>query len=302
MKKRRLKAFFLIIPIIMILMACGCPSGQSNKKNELTPEEIAEKYKNVPLDPYGCVIEDEDWVSEYKGIYLVRDDVFYGLNSVASIKERPEYNVGNVTASHTQIMIQDFKGSKGDERGLFVYTFGDYVPLVLNKDTDEIISYGISTLDLTKLENLNHSLHPNVIGDAFLGTYYNIKTTEGMAEVPSDCKEFQYTLNGEVLENTYNLEKDTEVTVSWYEGTTYNEYTCVANLGCYFATFKDAYHILGDDSSGPITIEGELHKEGYATYDLSNIEPGTYLVDSPERPNVKFNEHCLTGGGILVIE
>lgn len=56
MKKRTLKVLLIVLPTILILLACGCPSGQN--KNKLTSEEIAEKYKNVPLDPYGYCIEE----------------------------------------------------------------------------------------------------------------------------------------------------------------------------------------------------------------------------------------------------
>lgn len=102
----------------------------------------------------------------------------------------------------------------------------------------------------------------------------------------------------EVLDNVYNLEKDAEVIVSWYEGTNYSEYTCVANLKYYYAYDKDTHSKLGDDSTGPLEFEGELHKEGYATYDFSNVEPGTYLVVSTEINS----ENAYRGGAILIIE
>ena len=45
MKKKALRVFSILFPIVLIMMACGCPSGQSNKKTELTPEEIEENIK-----------------------------------------------------------------------------------------------------------------------------------------------------------------------------------------------------------------------------------------------------------------
>lgn len=296
-ERKKIQAFLVLVPTAMVLLACGL-SGEEEEPEE---EKVVIDYSNIPLDPYGCYIEDEDWIAENKGVYLLRDGVYYSLNSYVSGKERPEYNVVQIRTDHNQLLFDRSQGRMGDDIGLYVYTFGDYDLLVLNKDTDEIRSYGVSSVDLVKLENLKFGLKPYKISDMWVNDK-KIETTEGWIEVLHDCKEFQYTLDGEVLENTYNLEYETEVTASWYQGTTYNEYTCVANTGYFYAKGKDVYQTLGDDSSGPINIEGELHKEGYATYDFSNVEPGTYLVLSLERPSTKFGETCLTGGGILVIE
>ena len=298
MKKRTLKVLLIVLPMIMILMACGCPSCQKNKIRQLTSEEIAEKYKNVPLDPYGYCDETNSFIILHQGIYLVRDGVHYSLNELTGKKERPEYNAGKMTAGDGQYLYQRAPGRKGDDNGLFVYQLGDFDPLVLNKETDEIRSYGVSSVKLIKLEDLKYGLQRELQTDVWGLTGKNIKTTEGSVKVPNDCKEFQYTLNGEVLDCIYNLEKDTEVTVSWYEGTTYHEYTCVADLKYYYAYDKDTHSKMGDDSSGPIEFEGELHKEGYATYDFTNVEPGTYLVISTEINS----ENAYRGGAVLIIE
>ena len=240
---------------------------------------------------------------ENKGFYLVRDGVFYSLNEVASIKERPEYNVGRYAeANEFQTLFTITGGYMGKDHGEYLNTWDDYELLKYNKDTDEIRSYAVSTVELIKFESLGYGFRRDMTAESMDLDSGLISTTDGQKRISDKSKQLTYVLNGEEIEHNYNLEKGTEVTASWYEGTTYYEYTCVADTRYYYSWEKDSKNVMGHPEIGPIKLEGTLCKEGYATYDLSSIEPGMYVLVSREFPDKKFGETILKGGGVLIIE
>ena len=79
--------------------------------------------------------------------------------------------------------------------------------------------------------------------------------------------------DGNPVDDPFNLEYGEIYTVSWFEGTQYHETNLAATSKCYVDTdgkpnFFDAYE-----------IPGELTKEGYAEYDLSEIPAGLYHIN-----------------------
>lgn len=272
MKKRALRVFSFLIPIAFILLACGCP------------EEEEAIVTTVPEgDPLGYIREDEAFISEYRGFYLVRDGAFYSLNDITSFKDKDEYNQGEKKGYAKYETIYENSGD-------YVYTLGDFELPVIS-DTDEIRSYGLSNVFLMKVEDVSYAYVRQMDAEGYTIAGF-IDTTEGRVRVPSYCKEYKTVVGDEEIETNYNLPKGTEVTISWYEGTDYKEYTAVADTRFYRYKYADR-----------IEFEGELCKEGYATYDFSDVEPGLYWIRSGEwNSSIKASEHQLRGGAIIVIE
>ena len=73
---------------------------------------------------------------------------------------------------------------------------------------------------------------------------------------------------GNVVKNLRNLNYGETYTVSWFEGTKYKEHQLVANCSFYKQPENTKEYVL----------KGKLNKEGYASYDYSEIPPGLYRV------------------------
>ena len=311
MNKKKLCIATTIFPIALIIIACAMPS--SKKEEEPVVEE--------PLVPYGYLIEDEDFAKTYKGFYVYRDDQLYSLNSVVSMKNREEYQFSDETyllefhwkkedEVHGQKIFDAVNGVMNDDKTSVLYanTIGDF-DLLKIEPTDEIRSYGVSNIELIKMESLGYGFRREMDGYSGMGIDKSdlcagwIVTTEGKKSIPSGYyKELKYQIGDEDIYVNYNLEKDTEVTVSWYEQTDYYEYTCIADSKYYYCPSKKLVEIFGDPDSGPIKKEGTLTKDGYATYDFSDLEPGVYYLRSRENIESKFGTTYLKGYGLFIIE
>lgn len=283
----------VLIPTAMILLACGFPGGKETK------EKVEIDYSNIPLDPYGCFLDSESWVQVKKGAYIYRDDKYYSLNLQASLKDRPDYNVGQIfdnsyvfdkknyveyQALYDSVLGPSYVDSSTDLYRTYCYPLGDFEPMTYNKDTDEIRSYGASQMSLIKLDDVRY-------GYLIHGPEKSpqIETTEGFFGPKNNSKEFKCIFDdGTLVERNYGLNKGTEITASWYDGTDYKEYKVVADRVMYIENETKTYE-----------LEGELHTEGYATYDFSNVEPGIYRVMLIGQT---FSFDILNGGGIIIIE
>ena len=315
MNKKKLCIATTILPIALIIIACAMPSSKKEEEEPVVEE---------PLVPYGYLIEDEDFVTTYKGFYVVRDDQFYSLNRTVSLKNRDEYNFGENAILEAHLFKDNINGQSiydselgcmNDDKTLvyYFYTIGDFELLKI-EPTDEIRSYGVSKVSLVKLESLGYGFRRQMSGGAGYGNLGNTDSGHGYApgwintkevgkiHVPDLYKELKYQIGDEEIFLNYNLEKDTEVTVSWYEKTDYYEYTCVADSKFFYASNKDVHGVLGDESTGPIEKEGTLTKDGYATYDFSDLEPGTYYLYSDEIVDTDFGEKLFKGKSLFVIE
>ncbi len=67
------------------------------------------------------------------------------------------------------------------------------------------------------------------------------------------------------------LPKGEELTLNWYEGTEYKETKKKANY---------RYHIIDQDK---IVLSGTLTQNGYAEYDISNVQDGLYVLQSGQK-------------------
>lgn len=312
------------MPTVFIISACGMLSSD---KNAETVEENTEAEEE-PLAPYGYLIEDEEFVKAFKGFYIYRNDQFYSLNRVVSYKDIEEYNIGeklnNGLDFHwvgeseyygqtiTECSLGLMNINNEEERVYYFNTIGDYDIIKLEPD-DEIRSYGVSNVEITKLESLEYGFRREMGNRAGLGVYSTdewdkglasgwLQTTERKKHIPQRYKELKYQIGDEEINYNYNLEKDTEVTVSWYEKTDYYEYTAVADSKFFYATSYDFNGVLGDSNSGPIKKEGTLCKDGYATYDFSDLEPGVYFLRSTEIVSKDFGETMFNGYGFFIVE
>ncbi len=279
-KKKALKFILLLLPVASVFMACGCSSSK---------EEIVTAIPDGPYDPMGYIREDEAFISEYRGFYLVRDDVYYSLNDITSIKDKDEYNLGKKFGYDEYETLYEREGALDH---FYMWLYGDFdLPVI--SDTDEVRSYGVSQVDLWKLEDIKYGFVRQMSGMDH-GVYSGyVDTTEGRKRIHSAYKEYKCMCGDEEIDVNYNLEKGTEVTVSWYEGTDYFEYTAIADTK-FYRTY---------DKSPDYEIEGELCKESYAKYDFSGVEPGLYLLLSTEINSTNgFGEKQLKGGSIIIIE
>ena len=281
MKKKVLRAFSILLPITFILMACGCPAKK---------EVIKTTVPDGPFDPMGYLREEEAFITEFKGFYMLRDGVTYSLNGVTSIKDKDEYNPGEIKESYGYQALYD---ASQDSSWYYYWTLGEFdIPVI--HDSDEVRSYGISEVSLFKVEDLNYGYIMDMSGNGLGIPPKYVVTTEGRIGVNQESKEFKCVCGDTELETNYNLEKGDEVTISWFLGTDYYEYKAIAD-----SRFYKIKSIVNEDYK----IEGELCKEGYAKYDFSEVEPGLYFFHSVENnTNLKYGEKQLIGNTLVIIE
>lgn len=309
MKKRRL--VFSIVLIILCCTACGpkhaapkAPAAEAHAATEAALEEeaiaeapietasetaleeevIAEAQietitveESTVTDSYDVLSMKKSYIDGLKAaggyVYLLRDNKYYSLGMYMGKDKTEMYQVG---WDYNAVDFQNRAYSGGEGR---LQAIGN-IPVVTITTDDTIIGIGATLLKLIPVEKKGYTIRRELF---VWPEYYSTLIPSPTERVDVDMMHVkQFTLadsSGKerpLIEESYNgskyshpdfdnlIENET-YTASWFEGTDYHECTMVADSPYYEDVQGEEYK-----------LEGELHKEGYASFDLSNIPKGLY--------------------------
>lgn len=273
--KKKLLCLVLTALIGVSLFGCG-PSTSAKKSENSQPttskESTAEVSKEAtnPDDPLDLFKVSEDFAKENGGIYLYRDKTLYSLNVFASLEKAEAYGVGYRWNETNRADLYRYR----DMEQLSYLSMGD-VPLVVLHRSDEIRGYGDN----------NHYLEVDIAGfegnaPAVLGGGEDLYIYTDLSEEPiqADLKSAQLTDengNSVSMRDIYSLDYEASYKITWTESKKQYDTDVVANCntysmasGIYLADGVDYNHV----------IEGQPTQDGYVTFDLSEVEPETYLI------------------------
>ena len=293
----------LVATCALCLVACHSNDTADVKVESESASEVATTDENYSpddnedyedygeddiMDPLSIMeVESKTVAAEYGGFYLKRGDRFITLE--ASLKEPMEevlgkgyWNTYAYWGSPDLILYDEVTStcpgtipSKDD----LIMSYGDISVLAL-EPSDAVVAFSdkeIPTLKLTRIQFAGYSI--GMSGNDYPGGSWTdgwIWSSSSPSEktlITPDAKEEMQIVDssGQPVEDRYNLEFGKEYTISWYQGTEYTEIQAIADCS-YYKPLKEEFTIYRFEES----IEGVATKEGYATYDLSNLEPGLY--------------------------
>lgn len=199
---------------------------------------------------------------------ILRDDVFLSLNSISGFKDY--FNkTKQIKGLYTTI------GANGMYRGGYAFS-NENIPVPCLEENDQIICYSstdVPSIDLYPAEFIGFSPRfylADIAGGSDYYMMYNNRVdvpNHNIRQIPEDTMIEVTDENGNLLEDYNNVPENTLCTISWYEGTQYNEEKLVANCRVYRISETPAFE-----------IEGALTKSGYAEYDFSSVPSGLYRV------------------------
>lgn len=250
------------------------PTGTPDTK----PETEAEPKSD---DPYGMYIVTEDWLKGSTGFCVERDGKLYSVGSYVPTDVIDKYDVGyDVTGSSELVSLF----ARDYHKMIDLPTSEPYacisvgeIPILEISKSEKIRGYNMTQLDLYKTEFLGYTIdvvkiqqvvypilnHNRTQEDALISGYR--KSNQGVVD-----------MNDQPVYDFRNLAYGKKYKYYWYVGTEYQEAIKTANCKAY-------RWLESGDMRGTVFIDGTLTKSGYAEFDLSQLECGTYL-----------NMHCST--------
>ena len=225
----------------------------------------------TPKDPYEALVVDKATVENLgpRGYgtsgYVIRDGKWYAI-SVMMGRFSPARDFGYVFNNDDDIL--DFYRDEYN-KGYNYFSFGN-VPIITLKPDDKLIMVSDYVLDYMfyKVDFVGYTVSVVDIKSPYGSSgviLYDISTGERI-ELPDNYEVSDKA--GNVVKNLRNLNYGETYTVSWFEGTKYKEHQLVANCSFYKQPENTKEYVL----------KGKLNKEGYASYDYSEIPPGLYRV------------------------
>ena len=290
----KLRLSIIFIFVVAIISGCSANSkiaesiSQNNEESFIsTSEENAyseNEANNLSIDILKLNDNYRTSLNSNGGYeYFLKDDNYYSLGQYISKEKSNEYQVGwNRNDVNFQYPIY--------------LTFGEFIkavgpiPVPEYGPQDTVIGINHTTLGLNEAQIAGYSIRIYSIDDP----QYYLRLIPSPNEIIDinlkNVKQFQMTdSNGNNIQQVigyseygvdyycpdfYNLKQGEKYTVSWFEGTTYNEYEMIADSPYY-----DVNWVKPGTNNCKYNIEGELHKEGYAVFDLSDIPSGVYRTD-----------------------
>lgn len=282
---KKIICVFLAMVMVLLLAACGgnntpavqgngvAPTGNGStietmqpsvtepSVTESNPTETPEKKFN----PMEGLLAARSVVAQSDGAYLIRDGKMYSLNSWV------DNNVAQLYYGF--FSLQGGSVLYTTQAKTFMISYGD-VPVPVLQDLDKIVMYSdkgdVPTLTLRQVEFIGYTI--SVYEDDV--TYYvfdlALHSPAAMEQIKKrNINNFTVTdEEGSLLDDwRFGLEYGAEYTVSWFQGTQYNERKIVADSKCYRSVNEER-----------IKLEGNLTREGYVEFDLSGIPAGLYAL------------------------
>lgn len=275
---------FVTVIMMFVQLATGCSCGKPNHMVGENPEigvvepPVEVSNPDSPItsitipdeedeEPFLYFKVSEEWARKFTGGYLFSNNTYYSLNDSVDIRTFTGYGEGwqiaerNVTGMY---MYSDMEYKH-------ITMFGDFEIPVCTKD-DELRSFDHTEFTFVKVHNVGYSA-PIVTGSGdWTGRLGFIEDMSSSNITVVDSKSGNISQlsikdgSGNDIEDLFNMAKDSECIISWYEGTDYNE----VKLEAFCKVFE-----LEEEE---IKLEGELNENGYATYNTLKLPKGTYLV------------------------
>lgn len=289
--KKFLSILLILGLIFAVLMLTACDNGGLVEENGEEGQEIVEGDEEIDEedDPIGDLRSEID--PKFSLIYLERDGNTYSLSDRLHDEPGVDYKSGVPAIqfggpTDSRRLYEPYAKKIDGKQGCFSY--GEVPRPVLQKG-DRVVAHSresIPTLALFKVEYTGCALPIFNFGEHEGVTFFSAEEVEYYSA--QDIDDFKVVdSSGNVITDYYNVEEGEKYTLSWHEGTEYEEHTIIANSS-FYTLLRDAENGLVEPD---YRLEGEATKNG-TEYDLSGVSSGIYIVSSDE----------FTDGGIIEIE
>lgn len=221
-------------------------------------------------DEYGMFVVPENKIEE--GFFVERNGKLYSISSYVGTDVIDKYGVGFEVVSGTGIATlfrRDYNEMKLPTENKFCFITAGDIPIMQVKKSEEIRSYGSNTtLSIMPSEFIGYTI--DVISHVTEIPSIDHNLSQKSAGIATDRKEQVGVYAGEEqVADVRNLNYGQEYVFSWFHNTQYHEY----KMKAVCKAFK-GYSPY--DTDGLIKLEGELDKNGYARFNLSELDPGLY--------------------------
>lgn len=248
---------------------------EKETSSEDDPKEIVEE-----VDPIGLLRTTEMLAKYYGGLFLQRGEDLYVINNNFARTPGIEYLPGatNIVISSGEKGVQFYDVDRAEK---MFSSYGE-VPIPVVGEGDKLIVFSrfdVPEIDFYPAYRIGYSFFKDRVGrEMYLK---ELSTGEYIALDMETYKSIKITNSaGEEVENNDDLVKDEKYTVSWFEGTEYNQFTMTANSCVYRYEEENAHR-----------LEGQLTMNGYAEYDVTSLPSGIYFARAIHT----------TGGGLIEI-
>lgn len=277
-------SLLLMVSMVMLLAACGGSNDYEEPEEYVEDEEVIEEDElDEPVTAASGIDVLRSEVEPDDGMwYLLRDDETYSLGRTVHMVDGVDYSsAGASFPGENDLQVYQIGRMQTPLDLTGFCSYGD-VPVPVLGENDLVVSYSSSSVPTLGLHSVSYS------GDAIcleyddnLGTlkFYDAENREACFETGADSADVTDE-NGDSVIDWCDLDRDEYYTVSWYEGTQYNECSMRAECKFYDDGESDVSVALRLDPE--YEIEGERTKNGYAVYDLSEIPAGTYFLMDAE--------------------
>ncbi|MBQ9018287.1 hypothetical protein IJ117_00810 [Candidatus Saccharibacteria bacterium] len=229
------------------------------------PEPVVEAE---PEDPYEILaISVEEAVSK-SGAYLLRNGKCYNYGERSAEFYDQHGGIGFKQPQYTELMVPLQKD---------VVAIDDDLPILKAEPGDELITVGwkeARAVRLTPNPGYTFIMRHGFYGGEPWKLYNADCGWSPIVEVtPNRVEQFEIIgADGRIVspDEPYGFERGEQCTVSWLTGTKFNEYPMTAD----FMSFSAEASIYGGTK-----YEGTLTRNGYATHDLSEFEPGYWIFN-----------------------
>lgn len=295
MKKKMMKtlAVALLASLLMAMVGCeqsAASSGTSVSEEEeyvrddasewdseegfgedetIEPDEepyfFEPDYYPEPMDDESrlaaLIVDEADARNEKLGYYIIRDGKWYSLNKVP-LETSQLYDFG---VKHVDF-ISKFAMLYASENSNSYISMGQ-VPIMTLRPGDKFIGIGEKTLRLTEVDFVGYTINLVSSTEGIRSGEHFLHEDIWSEKIDLPGNDFEVRdWNDDIVENYRDLVFGEIYTVSWFDRTNYKEYRLLAENSFY----KEP------NNAREYELHGELSRESYALYDLSEVPAGTY--------------------------
>lgn len=265
--KRTILSVSLIVCLTFMLGGCDEGNSDISGEDEAFIEETTEstvKADIIDEDADLSMLECDS--TNDADFYLLRNDRYYILSDSSYDMNHAFYSAITLTTNQNQ-------------SGFF--SFGD-VPVPVLREGDTVIFNGsVPELHLTKVSFYGYTVGADGSpGGSYLMFWTDSYDALETYTIVHDMTGFTVTdSKGNSVKDQFDLIKDDEYTVSWYEDSDYNEVSLLADCRIYV--------LDSDNYEDDFIVEGYRNDDGYMEYDLSEAPAGLYRITIGERNHWK---------------
>ena len=244
------------------------------EEGEITTTETEEAAQSD--DPYDVYYVPTETAVELGGIFVERDGRKYSVVSEVPPRVIGEYGAGYTNENDGSIaFLYAEDGSQvldiPTEVPISILSVGDFPILTVSK-SEPLVGYDQTEIYLQKTDFVGYT----IAAVQYTGGLSVIPITDGVK--PSSGSKFVYQPRTQIqvvdaadnpVADFRKLTYDETYKLEWFIGTEYNVAEMKAN--------SRAYRTFNPGTEG-FQIDGMLSKEGYATFDISGVESGIYVI------------------------